>query len=453
MSFPRYDSYKDSGVEWLGDIPSHWIVGPIRHSLAHLFSGATAQQVDEGDETVPVTRIETISSGEIDPNRLGYVSHTDIAPSFRLAAGDILFSNINSLKMIGNCAQYAGGFELYAGMNLLTLRPHTSIHARWLLWCVKDSAFRCVVESLAKPAINQASVSQASLLGIHIARPTPEEQSAIASFLDRETAKIDALVDEQKRLIELLKEKRQSVISHAVTKGLDPNAPTKDSGIDWLGEVPAHWTISPLKHLASIKGRIGFRGYSADDLVNEGEGALTLGGANLLPNGFLSLEQRTYLSWEKYEESPEIKVELGDILLGQRGTCGRVAYFEDPIGPATINPSLVIIRSRYTRSKFLFYSLSSDLAQKTMDSFLSKTAIPMLSQAQIGGVLVCYPPSEEQKKIEEHLTAQLAQSDRLEAAALAAIYLLSERRSTLISAAITGKIDVRNLVAVEAEAA
>ena len=206
MSFPRYPKYKPSGVEWLGEVPEHWDVRSFRHCLCELFNGLTSTQVDETEVTVPVTRIETISTGTIDESRLGFINAEDARDDRKLRYGDILFSNINSLNMIGNCAIYTGGREIYAGMNLLVLRPASQSEPRWLYWLVRSPAFREVVESLAKPAINQASISQSSINSIAVPVPVDSEQTKIASFLDRETAKIDGLVGEQRRLIELLKE-------------------------------------------------------------------------------------------------------------------------------------------------------------------------------------------------------------------------------------------------------
>ena len=145
--------------------------------------------------------------------------------------------------------------------------------------------------------------------------PSGSEQAAITAFLDHETAKIDALVAEQERLIVLLKEKRQAVISHAVTKGLDPNAPMKDSGVEWLGQVPAHWIVSRVRFYSSVKGRIGFRGYTTADQVEEGEGALVFGATHIDTSGGIVLSDATFLSWEKYYESPEIMVSQGNTLL------------------------------------------------------------------------------------------------------------------------------------------
>jgi type I restriction enzyme S subunit len=212
---------KDSGIEWLGEVPERWAVHSLRHTLDAVFNGLTANQISQTEETVPVTRIETISKGVIDMDKVGYILRQDARADRVLVEGDILFSNINSLNVIGNCAQYYGGETIYAGMNLLVLRPTNNINAQWLFWLIKSPSFRQMVECFAKPAINQASISQSSLLSIAVATPSLPEQCAIVNFLDSETAKLDTLTAEAQRGINLLKERRAALISAAVTGKMD----------------------------------------------------------------------------------------------------------------------------------------------------------------------------------------------------------------------------------------
>jgi type I restriction enzyme S subunit len=212
---------KDSGIEWLGMVPEGWEVLSIRHCLEQVFNGITTEQIDESDDTFPVTRIETISYGVIDRERVGYISKNDARDDRKLVPGDILFSNINSLSMIGNCAIYNGEFELYAGMNLLVLRPENIINSKWLFWLIRSTIFRQVVESLAKPAINQASISQTSLSSIYIPLPPETEQALIAEYVDSQVEKFDDLAVKAQDAIDLLQERRTALISAAITGKID----------------------------------------------------------------------------------------------------------------------------------------------------------------------------------------------------------------------------------------
>jgi type I restriction enzyme, S subunit len=437
MSFRRYDGYKDSGVEWLDEVPKHWRIASLRHGLAEIFSGVTVTQVDLGEGTVPVTRIETISAGVIDEKKLGYIPASEAREDRRLHVGDILFSNINSLKMIGNCAVYLGGGTIYAGMNLLVLRPSNDISHEWLAWVIRCPLFRQTVESLAKPAINQASISQGSLLSILIVTPPIAEQFAIAAFLDRETAKIDALVAEQQRLIELLKEKWQAVISRAVTKGLDPNAPMKNSGIEWLGEVPEHWATSKLGSLFA-------------EVSEEGNDELPVLSVSI-HDGVSDRELRDDELDRKVTRSDDRskykRVRPGDLAYNMmrawQGGFGAVMV------EGMVSPAYVVARPKSTFSaEFVEHLLRTPNAVEEMRRY-SRGVTDFrlrLYWDEFKGLTVAVPPPLEQAHILEVIRRETLKVTVLSMEAEAAITLLQERRSALISAAITGKIDVRGFV-------
>jgi type I restriction enzyme S subunit len=275
--------------------------------------------------------------------------------------------------------------------------------------------------------------------------PQISEQEQIANFLDHETAKIDTLIDKQQQLIKLLKEKRQAVISHAVTKGLNPAAPMKDSGVEWLGEVPEGWEVSRVKNHCVIKGRIGFRGYTTEDLVADGEGALVIGATEMSGNGEIILNSPQNITWEKYYESPEIMLEEKQILVVQRGsTVGKVAYISRNLGCATINPSLVLLKGIKLNPEFLLFALMASSIQESIRSQTSSTAIPMISQEQIGNYFLTVPDTKEQVMIVEYLKKMIRSLENQFELAQRMVELLKERRTALISAAVTGKIDVRN---------
>ena len=210
--------------------------------------------------------------------------------------------------------------------------------------------------------------------------------------------------------------------------------------------MPEHWDVKKVKFITTVNGRIGFRGYTVDDLVDEGDGALVLGGTNLSKNGKVDLQKRTYLTWDKYHESPEIKISKGDILLGQRGTCGFPVCIDFDIEPTTINPSLVIIKASSHNSSFLCFWLMNDYMKSIIDNMVSSTAVPMLSQQQIGNFHIPLPPLPEQQAIAAFLDHETAKIDTLSAKVQTAIERLKEYRTALISAAVTGKIDVREAV-------
>ena len=448
MSLPRYPNYKDSGVEWLGEVPEHWEVCSFRHCLSQMFNGLAATQVDEADGTVPVTRIETISYGVIDESRLGFISSDDAREDRRLLDGDILFSNINSLNMVGKCAYYGGGRLIYAGMNLLVLRPSAICYPPWLCWLVRSIGFRNVVESLAKPAINQASVSQSSVNSIVVSTPPLHEQTQIAAFLDRETAKIDELVAEQRRLMALLKEKRQAVISHAVTRGLNPHAPLKPSGIEWLGDVPEHWDMKPIKHLGKIISGFAFK---SGDFTSAGVRVLKI--ANIQTYA-IDWTDDSYVPESFYQAHSSFAVQNGDVVFALTRpiiSTGLKAAIAD-IGEehVLLNQRNAIFRPDSKLDKhFIYQFLFSDSFRVDFENKIDATGQqPNISPIDIGEIRIPLPPMQEQAAIGNNLKAITLEFDTLATEAQRAIDLLQERRTALISAAVTGQIDVRGAVAV-----
>ncbi|CAK1847875.1 type I restriction enzyme, S subunit [Vibrio crassostreae] len=274
--------------------------------------------------------------------------------------------------------------------------------------------------------------------------PSTEEQDFILSFLDHETAKIDTLIDKQLQLIKLLIEKRQAVISHTVTKGLNPDAPMKDSGVEWLGEVPDHWRVCRLKHIATIQSGIakGGKDLSGKTLIS----APMLRVANV-QDGYLKLEDVHSIQIEpKMLERYSLK--YGDVLMNEGGDndkLGRGAIWREQVQNCIhqnhvfsirtqgIEPEWLDTLTRASYAKFYFFSVAKQ-----------STNLASISATNIKETPILVPPEEERKEILLHLDHQLARFDALENKCESQISLLKERRTTLISATVTGKIDVRN---------
>lgn len=443
-NFPKYPAYKYSGVEWLGEVPEHWEVGSLRRLIKSVGNGTTADQVDEAEDTVAVSRIETISAGLINFEKVGHVGPQDVARRFLLNAGDILFSHINSLSMVGNVAIYSGGRPLLHGMNLLRIQPLPSISSEWLLYWLKSKNVRQEVESRAKPAINQASISTDSVRALPALIPPSFEQTQIARFLDHETARIDALIEEQQRLIELLKEKRQAVISHAVTKGLDPTAPMKDSGVEWLGKVPKHWAIFSLKRAVDgcTNGLWGDEPDGANDIA-----VIRVADFDRSTSR-VGLDKLTYRSITQKERASRL-LEPGDLLIeksggGEKTLVGCVVLFEHKFQAITSN---FVARMRPLKefdSGFLCYAFDSLYQGKVnYPAIKQTTGIQNLDSEAYLQERFCFPSRAEQNQISRFLDCETARIDGLIEEAQKGVTLLQERRSALISAAVTGKIDVR----------
>ena len=268
----------------------------------------------------------------------------------------------------------------------------------------------------------------------------------IAAFLDRETARIDALIEKKRRQIELLQEKRSALISHAVTKGLDPNAPMKDSGIEWLGQIPKHWDIRKVKHLTTKIGSGKTPKGGAEVYVDSG--VMLFRSQNVHFDG-LRLDDVVFIEDEVDAEMANTRVRPGDVLLNITGaSLGRCCLVGEDIGPANVNQHVCIIRA--WRSKivpdYLNAAMSSFVAQSQIFASENGTSREGLNFQQVGNLLIVVPPRlEEQDEISRHIRVHTDRMDAIISTVVRSIDQLRELRTAMISAAVTGKIDVRSV--------
>jgi len=327
--------------------------------------------------------------------------------------GDILFGKLRpylaKVYLADTAGEAVGDFHV--------MRPTKGIDSRFSQYQILNREFIAIADGSTFGA-KMPRVSWDFLGNMVLTTPPIPEQQAIAAFLDRETAKIDALIAEQQRLIELLKEKRQSVISHAVTKGLNPNAPMKDSGIEWLGEVPEHWIISALKQ--KVKMRYG--NALASEIREEGD--VEVFGSN----GQVGLHCVA-------------NTKVPAIVVGRKGSYGKIVWAEK--GGFVIDTAYAIDSDTTGLDLRWVYYLLQPLG---LDSLSQDTGVPGLAREKAYEMRIVVPPLSEQQTIAAFLERETAKLDTLTTEAKTAITLLQERRTALISAAVTGKIDVRGLV-------
>ncbi|MEF8749763.1 MAG: restriction endonuclease subunit S [Candidatus Accumulibacter propinquus] len=271
--------------------------------------------------------------------------------------------------------------------------------------------------------------------------PNPPEQTAIAAFLDRETAKIDDLVAEQRNLIGLLKEKRQALISHAVTKGLDPAVPMKNSGVEWLGEVPAHWQIGPLKRFADI---VDCKHYTVQ-FLDEGWPIVSI---RELHDDRIDISNAKLTSLQEWEFLREGRAPLpGDMIFCRNASVGAVGYVESDAS-FCMGQDVCLIRS-LSVGRFMHYQMMSTEIRNQIEALLVGATIRRANVEEIRSLVVVWPAENEQNAIAAFLSHETAKIDDLITEAEIATNLLQERRTALISAAVTGKIDVRNRMTVQ----
>ncbi|HEY9278383.1 MAG TPA: restriction endonuclease subunit S [Methylotenera sp.] len=443
MKLKPYSSYKDSGVHWLGQIPEEWSTWKISHAFGSVGSGTTPPSNEQ--EWYENGNIPWITTGElreniifetvkfVTPSAFKKFSTLRLHPAGSLAIA-MYGATIGRLGILGvdattNQACCVIGYPKYLDIKFMFY---------WFL------GFKQKIVDLYATGGGQPNINQETIVSLRIPAPCLDDQTDIAAFLDRETGKLDTLIAKQEQLIELLQEKRLAIISHAVTKGLNPDVTMKDSGVKWLGMVPSSWSLIPFKYIVTLAGRIGFRGYTTEDLVEDGEGAITLSPSNLI-NGQVITDKCTYISWHKYNESPEIQVKYGDVIMVKTGsTYGKVAMVRNPnMLPSTINPQLVIFKNIQSDKTFLYYLLSSTRVQAEIEVSNTGSTIPTMTQETIGNIRIALPTSSEQVNISSYLDYETAKIDILIDKAKRSIELAKEHRSALISAAVTGKIDVR----------
>lgn len=445
MSFPRYPEYKDSGVGWLGEVPTHWSTGSIRW-LARRYSGGTPDKTNRAfweDGTVP-----WLNSGAVNDRLISEPSTYITEDAFKnssakwIPEGALVMALAGQGKTKGMVAQLT--FASTCNQSMAAIIPGSEINSRFLYWWLESNYqnIRNMAGGDLRDGLNL------ELLGdIKCPLPQPEEQSSIANFLDRETAKIDALVAEQEKLIALLQEKRQAVISHAVTKGLDPNVPMKDSGVEWLGEVPGHWDSKRLKFLASnIKAGPFGSALTKDMYVDSGY--KVYGQEQVIPADFSIGDY--YIDEAKFAEFSQYKTRTDDVLISCVGTFGKIAVVPADAAPGIINPRLIRLRvAKNVMPLFLAEVLRSTVTFEQFSVLSRGGTMDVINIGTLSDIWIALPPVDEQSAILSEITTQMTRFDALMAEARTAITLLQERRTALISAAVTGQIDVRGLASME----
>jgi type I restriction enzyme S subunit len=432
MSFPRYPKYKDSGVEWLGKVPAHWDVKRLKQRLTLL-----TEKIGSRNHPVGLENIESWSGRYV-------ATDSDFeGDGILFEAGDILFGKLRPYLAKVWLAETRG--EAVGDFHVMRASPTTQ--GRYAIYQLLTREFISVVDSSTFGA-KMPRASWEYMGNLPLVCPPLQEQLAIAAFLDRETAKIDALIAEQQRLIELLTEKRQAVISHAVTKGLNPNVPMRDSGIEWLGEVPAHWDVMPLKRDIEFltSGSRGWAEHYAES------GALFIRIGNLTRDGIrLDLSDIQRVDIPDGTEGARTKVQPGDVLFSITAYLGSVAVIPDSMEDAYVSQHIALARlgRRYFVPEWVGYVTLSTVGKTHLETQGYGGTKIQLSLDDVANLLIPAPSINEQAAIVRFIENELAKLERLLIQAQSAIELLKERRTALISAAVTGKIDVRGLAAPE----
>lgn len=426
--FRPYLEYKDSGVEWLGEIPTHWEVSRLKFVAPVSDQRAAVPEAD-----LPYVALEHIESGTGKLLAPVGPEAAEIATSI-FRPGDVLFGKLRPYLAKVLRANFAGT----CSTELLVLRSNRNIDPSHLAYQMLSSGFIRWIDSMTygtkMPRTNPDQIAN-SLVAI----PPKGDQMAIVAFLDRETGKIDALVVKKERVLKLLQEKRTAVITQAVTKGLDPSVPMKDSGVDWMGEIPMHWEVRPLKRVSPVL-TVGVV-VNPSTYVSD-EGVPFLYGSDI-KEGRITPETARRIELQQSKALFKSQLHQGDLVMVRVGAPGVTAVVPPELEGANCASILIIRRSTSINSQWLCYALNSRAVRYQVEMVQYGAAQEQFNVSHAVEFRVPCPPPDEQTTIAAALDHQTAEIDALMAAICRGIDRLAEFRTALISAAVTGKIDVR----------
>ena len=421
--YEKYAEYKDSGVNYFGEIPSDWKVLNLRYVFDFL-----------NEKRFPLSALERESKKGIYPY-YGASGIIDYVDEYLLDEETILIAEdgANLLSRSTPLAFIAKG-KYWVNNHAHILKPKNLLFNFWTYF-LQSLDYTIYITGSAQPKLSREKLGEVIVL-----YPSLEEQTQIANFLDHETAKIDSLIEKQQQLIELLKEKRQAVISHAVTKGLDPNVPMKDSGVEWLGQVPEQWGATKIKYVAELTPK-------KSELSNSDSRLCT----------FIPMEKLKLGSLVKDEEKQISEViggytyfKDGDLLLAKVTPCfenkNMVVANDLKNGIGFGSSEIYVLRTNSkVNTQFLYYRLQEDqFIELATGAMTGAGGLKRVPSEFLNNFEFALPPLSEQITIKEYLDQYLIKNECLMNKAQSAIQLMKERRTALISAAVTGKIDVRN---------
>ncbi|WP_314878911.1 restriction endonuclease subunit S [Haemophilus parahaemolyticus] len=428
----RYERYKDSGIPWLGEVPEHWDVKRLKF-LGDIILGLTysPENITNEDNGTLVLRSSNIQNGKLVFEDNVFVN-SDIPQKMITTEQDILICSRNgSRSLIGKCAliEKYGLNQTFGAFMTVFRTPYR----KFVYYALNSEIFKSQLGLFLTSTINQLTTQ---VLGnFNIAFPPRDEQTAIAHYLDTKLGEIDTLIGKQQTLLEKLSEQRTAVITHAVTKGLNPAAPMKKSGVEWLGDVPAHWDVKKFKHLCKI-----ITGYTPSKNNDE----------NYDENGFLWVKPDNLNDFKEISDTKEKISVVGlksnylipkdSILVCSIGTIGKMGVaMQDVITNQQINSFIFNELVNKSFSKYLIYS-----AKGIFEHMANDNVVRILNSNTQKNIFSPLPPLVEQAKIADYLDQETAKIDRLCDTVNQTIGRLKEYRTALITQAVTGKIKVTN---------
>jgi type I restriction enzyme S subunit len=442
--FRPYPEYKDSGVEWLGKIPAHWEALRLKFLVSKPLQYGANEAAELIDPTLPrYIRITDVRDDGSLRNDTYRSLPEDIASPYLLYEGDLLLAR--SGATVGKTFRYdrSWGTAAYAGYLIRARLVEGQIDSRFAFYYTQSSPYWDWLRSTLIQATIQ-NVSAERYANLLLPVPPRSEQAELVNHLQRETGRIDALVAKKKRLIELLQEKRTALITGAATKGLDPHVPMKKSGVEWLREIPAHWEVMQLGQTMQLI--MDFRGRTPAKLGMEWGGDIPAVSAVNVRDGHIDLSRGVnYGSQELHDRwMTQGPTRAGDIVFTTEAPLGNVAMLPDN-ERYILSQRVVLLRPRTDRvnAEYLLQFLRASAFRQGVEGRATGSTAEGVKRRYLMAMPVCVPPIEEQAALNAYLSTEMVRIERIVPATEKAISLLQEYRTALISAAVTGKIDVR----------
>lgn len=450
MKLKPYPKYKDSGIQWIGEIPEGWAVYRLKFLLSSLESGGRetggGSQLNKGVFSLGGEHINWDGTLNLENPRLISEEYYYSMNQGKLKINDVLL--VKDGATIGKTAILKKKeFEKMAvNEHVFLIRSNKRINPKLLYYLIcGDSGFKQI--KLTEVGSAQGGINQDFIAKVYFSIPEDKhEQTTCTNFLDERTAEIDALIEKDKKLIVLLKEKRTALINHAVTKGLDPNVKLRDSGIPWIGGIPEGWGINKIKNTSYVKGRIGWHGLTSEEYSDKGAYLVT--GIDF-KDGVIEWEDCHHVGWDRYKEDPYIHLKEDDLLITKDGTIGKVALIKSLPNKATLNSGIFLVRPLNKKyfPKFMYWMLNSAVFERFFDYIKTGVTISHLYQETFERFFFPIPKKEEQERVIEYLDKATSKIDKIIEKIQKKITLLEKYKKYLIHHVVTGKVDIRGVEA------
>ena len=439
------EQMKPSGIDWIKDIPSSWEINKVKYLATEpgtLFLDGDWIESDVIEESgIRYLTTGNVGAGFYKEQGSGYISEKTFSElhCLNVYPGDLMISRLN--EPIGRSCIIPDTESRYVvAVDNVILRPNANYNKKFIMYGMNADGYAEHANMIARGA-TMSRISRSQLGQFWLAFPNIEEQQAIADFLDKECTQIDSIAADLERQIALLQQYKKSLITETVTKGLDKSVPMKDTGFEWIGQIPEHWDVEPIKYRVTFhNGDRGENYPTKSELQSEG---IPFINAGHLEGDGLNMANMDYISEEKYRIMGGVKLRSGDILYCLRGSVGKNAIVD--MNQGTVASSLVAIRSVRISAEYLYYCLNSHIEEVQRYWWDNGTAQPNLSADNLGKYKICIPPVEEQKAIVKYLNNICSQIDNLIIGKKKQLSTIQQHKKSLIYEYVTGKKRVKEV--------